>query len=49
MAVQEAIQQLNQITVLSEPLLHNAIQQILNEHGVSDNDWVVKKIVNAVK
>ncbi|XP_056225827.1 uncharacterized protein LOC130164860 [Seriola aureovittata] len=48
MAVQEVIQQLNQLVLLSEPILHNAIQQILNQHGVSDNS-VVRKIMNAVK
>jgi len=48
MAVQEVIQQLHQLVLLSEPLLRNAIQQILNEHGVSD-DSVVRKILNAVK
>lgn len=48
MAVQEVIQQLNQLVLLSEPLLHNAIQQILNEYGVGDNS-VVRKISNAVK
>lgn len=48
MAIQEVVQQLNQLVLLSEPLLRNAIQQILNEHGVSD-DSVMRKIVNAVK
>lgn len=37
MAGQEVIQQLNQHVLLSELLLHNAIQHILNEHGISDN------------
>lgn len=47
-AVQEVIQQINQIFLLSKPLLCNAIQQILDQHGVSDNSSVLRDIVKAV-
>lgn len=48
-AAQEIIQQMNQILLLSEPLVYHAIQQILLEHGLSGSDSLVRKIVNAVK
>ncbi len=47
-AVQEVVQQINQIFLLSKPLLCNAIQQILDKHGVSYSDSVLKEIVKAV-
>ncbi|XP_051526338.1 uncharacterized protein LOC127424872 isoform X1 [Myxocyprinus asiaticus] len=47
-AVQEIIQQINQIFLLTKPLLSNAIQQILDQHGVSDNNSVLRDIVKVV-
>lgn len=47
-AVQEVVQQMNQIFLLSKPRLCNAIQQILDKHGVSYSDSVLKEIVKAV-
>lgn len=45
-AVQEVIQQLSQMCELSEPLLHNAVKDILKQHAGID-DSVVEELVKA--
>ncbi|CCD20568.1 hypothetical protein TvY486_0034170, partial [Trypanosoma vivax Y486] len=47
-ATQEIIQQLNQIHLLSEPLLYNIIQQTVEKHYDKVDSTVVKKLVRAV-
>ncbi|KAL2080249.1 hypothetical protein ACEWY4_024042 [Coilia grayii] len=48
-AVQEVTQRLNQINLLSQPVLQTAVQKIISQHCVNvDVNYVVSEIMNAV-
>lgn len=47
-AAQEVIQQINQIHLLSKPLLHSAVQKIISQHCDDVDNSVVNDIVSAV-
>lgn len=46
--MQEVIDQLNQIYLLSQPLLHSSIRRILHTHCANVDDALVNKIAQVV-
>lgn len=48
-ALQEVIDQINQIYFLSQPLLDSSVQRILQQHCVDVDDALVNEIAEAVK
>ena len=47
-ATQEVIQQINQIHLLSQPLLHSKVQEIISQHCGDVDNSIVSDVVNAV-
>lgn len=47
-ALQEVIEQINQIYLLSRPLLHSSIREVLNNHCGNADDSLVNEIVKTV-